>query len=131
MPDFYTWLSVCSQNMGGQLKICTSYLGYSQIWLHLPWDDSHFSLHFPMDNSHYFGYKQKFLQKENTNYYPSGKNLPKKNRVELRAWNCHKFTQQEPENLHKKKHCLKLEFLLCHKFYTKSQKTCIKEKKIK
>jgi hypothetical protein len=24
-------------------------------------------------------------QKQNTDYYPSGKNLPKKNRVELRA----------------------------------------------
>ncbi len=32
------------------LKVCTLFLGYSQIWLNIPMDDCH------------FGYKQKFLK---------------------------------------------------------------------
>jgi hypothetical protein len=75
MPDFYTWLSVCSQNMGGRLKICTSYLVYSQIWLNLPWDDSHFSLHFPMDIIAILATKNNSYKK-NTDY-PSGENFAK------------------------------------------------------
>jgi hypothetical protein len=34
-------LSVCSQAIEGSLKICTSYLVYSHIWLNLR-DDGHF-----------------------------------------------------------------------------------------
>ncbi len=45
------------------LKICTSYMVYSQIWLNVPMGSMPLFLHLPMNDSH-FGYKQKFLIKK-------------------------------------------------------------------
>jgi hypothetical protein len=50
-------------------------LVYSQIWLNLPWDDSHFSLHFPMDIIAILATKNNSYKK-NTDY-PSGENFAK------------------------------------------------------
>jgi hypothetical protein len=50
---------VWPKNIEGSLKICTSYLVYSQIWLNFPQDDSH------------FGCKQKFLKKTLVDTYDS------------------------------------------------------------
>jgi hypothetical protein len=48
-----------AKNIERSLKICTSYLVYSQIWLNFPLDASH------------FGCKQKFLKKTLVGTYDS------------------------------------------------------------
>ncbi len=49
---FLTWFLMCSQNIKRWLRICISYLVYSQIRLNIIRDDCH------------FGYKQKFFKKK-------------------------------------------------------------------
>jgi hypothetical protein len=62
---------VCvAKDIDRQLKICTSYLVYSQIWLNLPMDDGHFFLPLPIDD-HDFSYMAK-LKKKKKKKNPAG-----------------------------------------------------------
>jgi hypothetical protein len=54
--------SVCNPTYGRLITFYSSYLVYSQIWLNLPTDGSHFFLHLAMDSRH-FGCIQNFLEK--------------------------------------------------------------------
>jgi hypothetical protein len=62
LPYFHIWFKGCKKFflLKKWLKICTSFLVYSHIWLNLPKQDPHFIflviLHLPMNN-HHFDYK--------------------------------------------------------------------------
>ncbi len=75
---------VCSQNIEGWLKNCTSCLVYSHIWKKILENNRHFFGHLTIDERH-FGYKQKFLIKESPlpRRHPSAE-TPKEGRKEER-----------------------------------------------
>ncbi len=58
---------MCRQYIKGWLKMCTTYLAYSQIWLNLPRHDPRVFLHLPMGDCH-FGYKTKISLKKLTHW---------------------------------------------------------------
>jgi hypothetical protein len=63
----YLVFTVLAKDIGGLIKIFILFWIYNQIWLNLPRDDLHIFLFLCMDD-HHFGYKQKFLKKNNWNF---------------------------------------------------------------